>query len=766
MPGTVTTNQLTNVTNAEAADSGNWDDTSGGGGSGQDDNGPIQGSENRSRRIDNVSDRGFSFDDATGQDISAQGWHVGWWIKSVQPALTTSFRVTLSDAATFTASAWSGWIIFSTGGTPYPPDGAWQRVWLDPHRYARDEGTGTLDMTAVRNWGIITTMGNVGGAADNIHCDRIDRVDALGGLLVDAGTGGDPATFQDFVDADEGNSSNQYGVVQSRAGIVFCLARLTIADATLTVFNDDGFAVVFANQSFVSPEFMGITVDLQNSSTDVDFANGLIRSGGTVNKGDFRVVDTGGAFDADTTTFDGLRRILVSGADSTFATCTFAACGQLDLTNSDYSGFVDLPGTDEYVESQETFDLNSASGDFEVIILVDGDDFGISGTGQNLLGQDDGTDASFQLFYTRGTGNITLRLTVYDGTGSTQFDGSSLSPPQYVQSHSLWIRATYDHSAGAVNFYTSRDPVDTPSGDVSWTAAGTPTGTARLMPSNALTFMIGAIDSSSPTGFFDGKVRYAEFWNDGFRAPGSDHGDLILRADWRTGPDFDGSDTRVDDFDGSNLTWELFGTAPTYTTADANTDAADIGESSISNNTSESALVWNINADPDGELDNTVWTSTGTGHAIELGPNTPVTITLRGHNYTSYAGSDGSTGDEVLYNNSNKSITVNIAGDGDIPTVRNGTGASTTVSVTYDYDLTNLIAGSEVRVFRTSDMVELAGIESSGTTFQYQHDGTVVGIYVIIMNNSYEWIRINDTLGAANTSQKVFQRFDRNYENP
>lgn len=83
------------------------------------------------------------------------------------------------------------------------------------------------------------------------------------------------------------------------------------------------------------------------------------------------------------------------------------------------------------------------------------------------------------------------------------------------------------------------------------------------------------------------------------------------------------------------------------------------------------------------------------------------------------------------------------------------------------YELTNLIAGSEVRIIRKSDGVELDGVESSGTTFT--HNYTFTGntdIKVIVQKEQYEWLRFDDTLVATSKSQQVFQRFDRNYENP
>lgn len=437
MAGTVTS-QLTNVTLAESGDSANWDDIGAGPGSGQSSDLPIQGAEARGRRADNVTDRGFSFDSTTPNDISSSGTHVGFWVNVLQPSAATVVSLLLGGGATPSTSPWSEWDAFASAGNAYPPSGGWQRVWIDPTK-TRDDGAGTLVLSSVRQYGVRYTIADVGGSTLNVQLDRIDYIDGGGGLLVDGGTAPSPATFQDFVDADEGNTSNQYGVVATRDGVVFCLARLTVADATATVFDDSGFALIFADQSLVSSDFMGLTIDLQNASTDVDIASGVIRSGGSTNRGDIVVTGTSGAFDAASMTFDGLRIVTLTSA-CTISASTFAGCGL------------------------------------------------ITAAGANLSG-----------------------CTVSGSIAST------------------------------------------------------------------------------------------------------------------------------------------------------------------------SALLWNVATDTDGLLDDMTFVSPGTGHAIELGANTPTTIDLVGQSYSGYAVTDGSTGNEVLYNNSGKAITVNVLGGGTLPTVRNGAGASTTV---------------------------------------------------------------------------------------
>jgi len=63
------------------------------------------------------------------------------------------------------------------------------------------------------------------------------------------------------------------------------------------------------------------------------------------------------------------------------------------------------------------------------------------------------------------------------------------------------------------------------------------------------------------------------------------------------------------------------------------------------------------------------------GHAIEI--TTPGTYTFSGNLFSGYGAN--STNTAAIYNNSGGAVTLNITGGGDTPTIRNGSGASTSV---------------------------------------------------------------------------------------
>jgi hypothetical protein len=92
---------------------------------------------------------------------------------------------------------------------------------------------------------------------------------------------------------------------------------------------------------------------------------------------------------------------------------------------------------------------------------------------------------------------------------------------------------------------------------------------------------------------------------------------------------------------------------------------------------------------------------------------------------------------------------------------------ATVVNNPVTYTITGLVTGSEVRIFRTSDSLELAGVESSGTSFAYPYNwGGDVDIFVIIQKLTHKWRRVDDTLTSSDKDVPANQVPDPDYLNP
>lgn len=177
-------------------------------------------------------------------------------------------------------------------------------------------------------------------------------------------------------------------------------------------------------------------------------------------------------------------------------------------------------------------------------------------------------------------------------------------------------------------------------------------------------------------------------------------------------------------------------------------------------------------------VDDCTFDSDGTGHAIEL------TSDCAGNSYTltnlwvsGYAASDGSTGNEVIFNDSGGAVTINIDGGSGVSniSVRNGSGASTTLVANYSFTITGLELNTEVTIVTAGTTTELFHAENATTsdgagkyqvTYSHSGGGTVDILihhvdYQPDVNNQYSL-----TLPSQNSSIKVNMFDDVNYENP
>lgn len=174
-----------------------------------------------------------------------------------------------------------------------------------------------------------------------------------------------------------------------------------------------------------------------------------------------------------------------------------------------------------------------------------------------------------------------------------------------------------------------------------------------------------------------------------------------------------------------------------------------------------------LDADGTTNISDISFTSPGTGHAIYI--TATGTYDFTNFTYSGY-GADGTT-DAVVYNNSGGAVTINVSG-GDSPTVRNGTGASTTVNNTVTVTLTGMKDNTEVRVYEQGTTTEIAGIEDAtdgAVDDRYWAFSTGGGAVVDIRIFNVNWVStsiLNYTVPSSNTSLPVTQVVDRVYDNP
>lgn len=164
-------------------------------------------------------------------------------------------------------------------------------------------------------------------------------------------------------------------------------------------------------------------------------------------------------------------------------------------------------------------------------------------------------------------------------------------------------------------------------------------------------------------------------------------------------------------------------------------------------------------------ISDTSFVSSGTGHALEF--TQPGTYDLIGITYSGY-GADATTNASV-YNNSGGLVTLNIAGGGNTPTVRNAGSSSTVINNNIQITLAGLKANSEVRAYyddNGNNGDEIDGIENSGTSFSFTVSAeTIINIIINHLNYLPADIWQFDS-GTADSSIPISQFIDRNYLNP
>jgi len=191
---------------------------------------------------------------------------------------------------------------------------------IDPNIAAyRDETTGSPALGAMNYAAIEYDQTGVSKSPNQ----GLDVVDVGAGLTLVSGDGADPdGVFADFLAFDEGTVNNRFGYISSIEGVLFIFGMMMIGNATATVFNDSNQTIVFPDGLFAEG-FSGLTPDLQNASTVIDWKDISFFGKGSVTDEETRpvllVLGTNGIFTADGCVFDAFSKITLTSAATLLA---------------------------------------------------------------------------------------------------------------------------------------------------------------------------------------------------------------------------------------------------------------------------------------------------------------------------------------------------------------------------------------------------------------------------------------------------------------
>ena len=182
----------------------------------------------------------------------------------------------------------------------------------------------------------------------------------------------------------------------------------------------------------------------------------------------------------------------------------------------------------------------------------------------------------------------------------------------------------------------------------------------------------------------------------------------------------------------------------------------------------------------------------GNGHAIEFTSGSAVTLT--NVEFSGY-GADGSNS-AAIYNNTGGALAITVSGGNSANyTIRNGSGASTSLIASKNLTIDNIQPDTEVRVYSYTDITdpttytELVGMELASSPpdtstfdsvvsytdtdnntkfraiYSYNTATEAGGVRIVAVNIDYNYFKTDITLSSSqDTTVSLFQIADRNYE--
>lgn len=328
----------------------------------------------------------------------------------------------------------------------YPARGGFIIRPIDPNVSGYRDGTlGTPSLSAAQLFGIQADF-----TATSISPNVIvDAVDYGAGLNLTNGDGGSTdGVFQDFVDYDEGTSTNRFGYVTTADGIIYIYGKLWIGQNTsqasvITEFTDSSKVLVFPDGLF-DAGFSAIGIDLGNASTSINITNCVFSGRGTETTVDTRpildIIGTSGSATLSSCSFDAFASFALTSA-TTFTNNVITNSGAIDVgAGADLTSTSISDSTVAIDSSALIWDANSdPNGELDEMIISKGAnahhaiEFGLTSplemtlTGIDFSGfnaSNGQNDSTFHIKRTSGT--VTINVNGGSGNASYKTDGATV----------------------------------------------------------------------------------------------------------------------------------------------------------------------------------------------------------------------------------------------------------------------------------------------------------------------------------------------------
>jgi len=569
------------------------------------------------------------------------------------------------EIGTGARSAYYRYFIYTAA--TYPITGGWLLIPIDPSLAGyRDATTGSPTLSTINFYGIRADFSTT-SRTQNVAMDAIDFVSTGTGLTLVGGDGGDTdGTFLSFVSSDEGTNTNRWGIVSTKEGILYVLGVLTIGTATATGFTDSNRTLVFPNGRFTTG-FQGVDINLSHASTIVSFSACSFIGRGSRGYADFD----------STGDINGTTEIITANQPHNFSTGDAATYSKNGGTAS--TGLTDA--TVYYINaiSTTTLYVYNTKANAEAGTATGRQNLTAAGAETHSLTRTTDTRPDLGITGTSGTATIDacnfIAFNTVTLTSAVTLTDSSFNDCQALTQSSADIdNCTFENSpvAKGVAFLTSNDPA---------------------LISNC-TFAQGS---------FGHAIELAA-------ATAGNSYDVSGNIFTGYGPTVFGFHTTNDVNATTDVVTEV---AHGYTTGNAIRYMKQGGTAAIGLTDNTTYYVRAVTVD-------TIAFYASENNALTDTSRIALTATGTETHYINSL-------DAAIYNNSGGAVTLNILDNGTVPSIRNGSGSSTTVNnnitltITVQDSSANPIIGAQVAVFKTSDdsvLVASTATNASGVVTQ------------------------------------------------
>lgn len=179
-----------------------------------------------------------------------------------------------------------------------------------------------------------------------------------------------------------------------------------------------------------------------------------------------------------------------------------------------------------------------------------------------------------------------------------------------------------------------------------------------------------------------------------------------------------------------------------------------------------SALIWNLATDLGGLLDGSTFSKGANAHhGLELGVDSPTTITLTNITWAGFNVSNGQNDSAIHVKRTTGTVTINVSG-GTSPSYKSA-GATVVLGSSTTLTLTGLKNPTEVRVFNAGTTTAVAGSENvvSGTFSTGIDAATYLSVDIAVLSLGYQNLRLLAVSTTTDVSIPIQQQIDRQYQN-